>query len=321
MSKNLVSVIIPVKNGEEFLDEVLTSTLNQKTDFSYEVIVIDSGSKDSSLEIIKKHQLKPIQIPPSEFNHGLTRNLGVENSGGEFIAFITQDATPVNENWLSNLVNPFLDNPHIAGVFGRHIARKNCDPIVSINLDYHFEQNISPVRKYWQKDENYESNKGTYIFFSNNNSCIRRSIWEKIPFRKLEMSEDQFWAQDILEAGFIKCYEPTAVVYHSHTYSPIEWLQRNFDEYSAYKKLNLIEKASIQHSMKIFAQNSISDTKNIIKNSHLSKIDKSSWTYKRILNNFAIVVGQFLGARYDKIPNFLIKSFLSAQAKKIGVTK
>ena len=52
MNKNLVSVVIPVKNGEEFLDEVLTVTLAQKTDFPYEVVVIDSGSKDSSLEII-----------------------------------------------------------------------------------------------------------------------------------------------------------------------------------------------------------------------------------------------------------------------------
>lgn len=321
MGTNLVSIIIPVKNGEEFLDEVLTTVLAQKTDFSYEVIVIDSGSKDSSLEIIKKHNVKLFEIPPSEFNHGLTRNLGVEKSEGEYIAFITQDATPVNEDWLSNLINPFLDNPEIAGVFGKHIARENCDPIVSINLDNHFDNNISPVRKFWQKDEGYESNKGVYVFFSNNNSCIRRSIWEKIPFRKLDMSEDQNWAQDILEAGLVKCYEPSAVVYHSHTYSAIEWFQRNFDEYCAYKKIGLVEKVSLKHSIKAVSALSISDTRNIMQSSQLSILNKYSWTYKRILNNFGIVFGQFLGVRYDKIPNFIIKNFLSAQAKKIGEKK
>ena len=318
---NLVSVVIPVKNGQEFLDEVLTSTLSQKTEFEYEVIVIDSGSRDNSLEIIEKHNVKRLQIPSSEFNHGLTRNLGVEKSEGEFIAFITQDATPANENWLSNLVSPFSDNPDIAGVFGKHIGRKNCDPIVSTNLDYHFDKTISPVRKCWRKDEGYESNKGTYVFFSNNNSCIRRSVWEKIPFRKLEMSEDQFWAQDILEAGLLKCYEPSAVVYHSHTYSPIEWFQRNFDEYSAYKKIGLVEPASIQSSIKAFSALSISDTKNIMRSSQLSILDKYSWTYKRILSNLGIVFGQFLGARYYKIPNFVIENVLSAQAKKIGAKK
>lgn len=321
MSKNLVSVVIPVKNGEEFLDEVLTSTLSQKTDFPYELVVIDSGSKDSSLEIIKKHDVKLIQIPSHEFNHGLTRNLGVENSDGEFIAFITQDATPANENWLSNLISPFADNPQIAGVFGKHIARENCDPIVSINLDHHFDNTISPVRKCWHKDEGYEANKGIYVFFSNNNSCIRRSVWEKIPFRKLEMSEDQNWAQDILEAGLVKCYEPTAIVIHSHTYSPIEWFQRNFDEYRAYKKIGLIETASLKHSIKSASVLSISDTKSIVRNPELSILEKSSWTYKRILSNFGIVFGQFFGARYDKMPNFVIEKFLSAQAKKIGATK
>ena len=321
MNKNLVSVVIPVKNGEEFLDEVLTVTLAQKTDFPYEVVVIDSGSKDSSLEIIKKHKVKLIEIPPHEFNHGLTRNLGVENSGGEFIAFITQDATPANENWLSNLISPFADNPEIAGVFGKHIAREKCDPIVSINLDHHFDHNISSARKCWRKDEAYEANKGTYIFFSNNNSCIRRSVWEKIPFRKLEMSEDQNWAQDILEAGLIKCYEPTAVVYHSHTYSPIEWFQRNFDEYCAYYKIGLVEKATLKHSVKSVSALSVSDTKNILRSSELSILEISNWTYKRILSNFGIVFGQYLGVRYDKMPNFVIKKFLSAQAKKIGVKK
>ncbi|MBD2445882.1 glycosyltransferase family 2 protein [Nostoc sp. FACHB-152] len=313
----LVSVIIPVKNGQEFLDEVLTATLTQKTEFKYEVVVIDSGSKDNSLEIIKKHNVKLIQIPPAQFNHGLTRNLGVQESQGEFIAFITQDATPANEYWLSNLVKPFLEDPQIAGVFGKHIARPKCDPIVAFNLDYHFEKTISLVRKTWKKDESYESNKGIYVFFSNNNSCIRKSVWEKIPFRQVEMSEDQIWAQDILEQGYIKCYEPSAVVYHSHTYSPIEWFKRSFDEYRAYIKIGLVQKDSILSSFKTIYGLSVGDIQIIRKNPELSVQQKYYWMLMRVLNNMGRISGQFLGVRHDKIPDYFAQMFFSGQAQKM----
>lgn len=315
----LVSVVIPVKNGEEFLDEVLTIVLSQETDFTYEVIVIDSGSSDGSLEIARKHKVNLIQIEPFEFNHGLTRNLGVENSTGEFIAFLTQDATPINSQWLKNLVSPLLENAEIAGVFGKHLPRPNCDPIVAENLNTHFEVSISLVRKCWRKDEGYENDRGIYVFFSNNNSCIRRSVWQKIPFRNVEMSEDQWWAQDILENGYSKCYEPNAIVYHSHTYSSTEWFKRQFDEYRAYTKIGLVEKTIAKDALKSFWLLSMSDVKRVIKTSDLSKSQKAYWSIQRILNNFGMIAGQFWGSRYDVVPNVLARRVLSQQSQKMTV--
>jgi glycosyltransferase involved in cell wall biosynthesis len=311
----LVSVIIPTKNGAEFLDEVLTATLSQKTDFDYEVIVIDSGSKDKSLEIIQKHHVKLIQINPTEFNHGGTRNFGVKNSQGEFIAFITQDATPVNSEWLQNLVAPLREEAEIAGVFGKHLPRKNCDPIVALNLDRHFD-GFSLTRKSWQKDQGYAENQGQYIFFSNNNSCIRKSVWEKIPFRHVEMSEDQWWAKDIIEHGYTKCYEPTATVYHSHTYSPSEWMKRQFDEYRAYQKIGVIEKASIFNFLKRFAGLFYGDAKQLIKTSQLSTLEKIYWIWQRFFNNLGIVTGQFYGTYSDNIPAYISRKILSEQSQK-----
>lgn len=313
----LVSVVIPVKNGEEFLNDLLASLLSQITNFDYEVIVIDSGSTDSSIDIIKKHKVKLIQISSSEFNHGLTRNLGVERSEGKFIAFLTQDATPASSQWLNYLVSPLLENPEIAGVFGKHIPRPNCDPIVAINLNNHFDISISPVRKCWKKDEGYENNKGLYAFFSNNNSCIRRAVWQKIPFREVEMSEDQWWAQDILENGYLKCYEPNAVVYHSHTYSLVEWFKRKFDEHRAYTKIGLVDKVSVKNTLKNFWFLSVSDVKQVIKLSNLSWSQIAYWSFQRILNNFGMSAGQFCGSRYDSIPNVLATKFLSQQSQKM----
>jgi glycosyltransferase involved in cell wall biosynthesis len=312
---NLVSVVIPVKNGGDYLDEVLASVMSQKTDFNYEVIIIDSGSRDTSLDIINKYDVKLITIPAAEFNHGLTRNLGVEKSTGKFIAFLTQDATPVNNQWLQNLVAPLRQNPQIAGVFGKHLARKDCDPIVALNLENHFKS-YSLNRRCWKKDSSYNMDKSTYIFFSNNNSCIRRSVWEKIPFRKVDMAEDQWWAQDIIENGYIKCYEPNALVYHSHTYSAWEWLKRQFDEYSSYKKIGVVSKTSPLYYLKSFLILSLKDTYRLIKASQLSFQDKLYWIAQRILNNLGIVSGQFLGVNYTQIPQSLAKKIFSEQYRK-----
>lgn len=314
----LASIVIPVKNGEEFLDEVLRQVMSQKTDFSYEVIVIDSGSVDTSLDIIKRYDVALIQINPKEFNHGLTRNLGVEKSSGEFIAFITQDATPANDRWLQNLVAPLRENPEVAGVFGKHLARLNCDPIVDLNLQDHFDRSISLDRAFWRKDEGYEQQKNLYVFFSNNNSCIRRKIWEQIAFREVEMSEDQWWAQDILERGYVKCYEPTALVYHSHTYTPIEWFNRQFDEYRAYSKLGLVKKTSIKSAIKATISLSVGDVKRITQNSGLTVLKKIYWSTRRVLSNIGIVSGQFVGTRHNHRIVKASQNFFSEQSQKIN---
>src|SRR4030042_1507003 len=123
------SILIPTKNGEEYLEEVLDMVFKQKASFSFEVIIVDSGSKDKTLEIIRRFpQIKFFQIPPEEFNHGTTRNFLASKARGEYLVFITQDAVPTDENWLKNMMEPFEKDPEVAGVFGRQSPRKDCDP-------------------------------------------------------------------------------------------------------------------------------------------------------------------------------------------------
>ena len=94
------SIVIPTKNGGELLDKVLSKIENQKTKYIYETICVDSGSKDNTIEIIKKHNCKLYRIPSSEFGHGKTRNYGASQGTGKYIIFITQDALPYDDNWL-----------------------------------------------------------------------------------------------------------------------------------------------------------------------------------------------------------------------------
>ena len=76
MSKIDVSIVIPTKNAGPLLDRVLQAVFEQKTEYVYEVICVDSGSKDETLDIIRKYPCRLFQIPPEEFGHGKTRNYG-----------------------------------------------------------------------------------------------------------------------------------------------------------------------------------------------------------------------------------------------------
>ncbi|MDQ3231704.1 MAG: glycosyltransferase family 2 protein, partial [Pseudobdellovibrionaceae bacterium] len=85
----LVSIVIPVKNGYRYLREVLEAVGGQETDFAFEIVVVDSGSTDGSLEVLKKHNVQLIEINSHEFNHGSTRNLAISKTRGQFVVMLT----------------------------------------------------------------------------------------------------------------------------------------------------------------------------------------------------------------------------------------
>ena len=238
----VVSVVIPVKNAVGIIGDVLEAVTTQDTPWPYEVIVIDSGSRDGTLDVVARYpQVRLIRIPPQEFGHGRTRNRGIAESYGDFIAFLTHDAIPEDAHWLAKLVAPMEAHPEIAGVFGRHIAHRGASPCVKRDLELHFEGlhafgtvlRLEDGKRY-QQDPGYRQ---VLHFYSDNNSCMRKSVWERIPYPDVNYAEDQLWAKTIIERGLSKGYAHDAVVRHSHDYGVIETFRRSFDESSALKSL------------------------------------------------------------------------------------
>lgn len=92
-----VSLIIPVYNSHNYLPKCLDSVLNQKTKYKYEVICVDDGSTDNSLEILKVYKERYPQIlnVVSQKNTGIAgaRNKGITHAKGEYIGFIDNDDT------------------------------------------------------------------------------------------------------------------------------------------------------------------------------------------------------------------------------------
>ena len=240
MGPDSVSVIIPVKNGLPHFAEVCAALAAQRYDADWNVICIDSGSTDGSKRIARDHGFEVLDIPPETFGHGRTRNLGVERSGAEFVAFLTHDAIPDNDEWLARLIQPMRDDPKVAGVFSRHIAHADADPFVRWELDQHFK-GLEPYSTVEITDRAaYDADIGLqqiYHFYSDNASALRKSVWADIPYPDVQFAEDQIWAKTVIEAGWRKSFAPSSVVRHSHSFGPWETLQRSFDESRAFNRL------------------------------------------------------------------------------------
>src|SRR5437660_6132837 len=111
-----VSVVIPVKDGDRYLEEVLAAVARENPD---EVLVIDSGSRDASLAIARRAGVDVLNIEPEAFGHGRTRNLGAERTHGDLICFLTQDATPC-PGWLAAYAEAFALEERIGAAYGPH---------------------------------------------------------------------------------------------------------------------------------------------------------------------------------------------------------
>lgn len=230
-----VSIVIPTKNGGTLFEDVLDSIHNQKTNYSYEIICIDSGSTDDTINVIKRNGCVLKQIPKEEFGHGKTRNLGASMGSGEYIIFLTQDAKPASNTWLQNFIDAMKNDKDIAGGFGIHYPYPECNIFDKRDIEQLFkgfgEKNTI---YYLENEELYKDNEGyrhLLSFFSDNNSCLKRSIWEKIPYDDVNFAEDQIWAKKIIEQGYKKVYCPFAPVYHSHNYELATYRERYYDEY------------------------------------------------------------------------------------------
>ena len=220
-----ISILIPVKDGGEDLARCLAAISRQRETPPPEVVVVDSGSADGSVELARGFGAKVIEIAPEEFDHGGTRNLAARSAGGEILVFLSQDAEPVGDSWLSALVSRLGVDERLAGVYGRQLARPGAVPPESYFLDYLYG---AQPRLQSLGDDAALSMATT--MFSNANAAIRRAVWEEIEFAEdLIMSEDQDWARRALEAGWRLAYEPAAAVRHSHAYTVGSAFRRFFD--------------------------------------------------------------------------------------------
>jgi rhamnosyltransferase len=257
------SIIIPARNEATRIGDCLDAIFAQQTASPYEVIVIDSGSTDGTLDILARYaaahpNLRTHTIRPEDFGHGKTRNLGARMAEAPVLIFLNADATPVDNNWLAGLLRE-LQPEHIAGVYGRQIARPDAYPMERFFLDYWYGptrrvQSISRSRGASAPPQSSGDDTGSTrgasappqpssdiaapagaltvdnIFFSTVNCSMKRDVWARFPFDEtVVMTEDQVWSRQAIEAGYTLIYAPDCAVVHSHNYTLKAAFKRFFD--------------------------------------------------------------------------------------------
>jgi rhamnosyltransferase len=226
------SIIVPTFNAGAEFEKLLKVLSDQETSFDYEVLVIDSGSTDGTAELARRYGASVHQVPRDGFEHGATRNLGVSLASGEYVAFIVQDAVPLDERWLAVMVEDLERDELVAGVYGRQIPRPESGPLTRVLVKgwptarlERREQSAGDPERYSRLSP---SERRSLATFDNVSSCVRRSVWEEIPFERTGFGEDVRWGKRAIEAGYKVVYEPRSAVFHSHERGALYDLRRHY---------------------------------------------------------------------------------------------
>jgi rhamnosyltransferase len=291
-----------VKDGGADLVRCLDAIGRQVVDDTVEVVVIDSGSTDSSVEVAHSHGARVHEIPASEFGHGRTRNLGASLAAGETLVFTSQDAFAADEHWLARLVQP-LGRERVAGAYGRQLPHDDASPPERYFLDFLYGPTSRVQRLEGDREPSFEQ-----TLFSNVSSAMTRATWEEFPFAgDLIMSEDQEWSRRVLRAGYALAYVADAAVHHSHSYSIAAAFKRFFDSgvsaersYAAGGDGSALRRAGVR-----YAKGEVS---------WLWETGQRRWIPYSAAYELAKFAGMQLGRRHKRLPRSLRRRFSALPA-------
>lgn len=276
-----VSFLIRTKNEERYIGQLLERIFEQ-TYSNFEVLIIDSGSTDRTLEIAQKYDVTIYKIRADEFTFGYSLNYGFMRATGKYVVCLSAHALPLSINWLKTVIDNFQDET-VAAVMTRTMPWPDCNPFDRRGL----------IRKY--NKAKMDIARGPLFFFSNANSVIKRDVWEKVPFDEtLTGSEDNDWQMKAGRLGYKIIYEPQAKVYHSHNESLRQIYKRYYRESYALKVVNLWTYTFINILFDAVA-GSIYDMFYVI-----FKMDNIKWFFFAPMRRFTMNYARFKASRKKK---------------------
>lgn len=244
MSEPQASIVIRCYNEREHIEKLLHGIFAQRMD-DIEVILVDSGSTDGTLEVAKEFPVDEIvYISPDEFSFGRALNYGCGAANGEFCVFASAHVYPSRVDWLEQLLTKFEED--IALVYGKQ--RGN-------DVTKYSEKRV--FRRWFpEEDVEYQSSP----FCNNANAAIRREVWEEFPYNeRLTGLEDLDWAKRVQDAGWNISYASDAEIIHVHDETPKEVYNRYRREAIAHKQIFPDQEFSIWDFFKMFSYNAVAD--------------------------------------------------------------
>ena len=223
----LATVLVRTLNEARNLGRTLEAVFEQSLR-DFELVVVDSGSTDETLDIVSRYPCRIFHIEKGAFTYGRALNLGCREARGSLVVLLSAHALPASKGWLAAMLDPFSDSA-IAGVMGRELPQPDCNPFDRRGLLRRYQSGPA-------KDLNLDGGIG----FGAANGAIRRQVWRMFPFdEELPYAEDLDWARRVLDAGYRLRYEPQAAAFHSHNESLSKISHRSYNEAAAERRLGL----------------------------------------------------------------------------------
>lgn len=209
-----VSVIMRTKNSDWVVAQALQA-LHSQTFRDFELLVVDSGSTDRTLEIVAQFPARLVRIEARDYYPGLVLNDAIARTAGELVVFVNSDSVCLSPHSLARLVAAF-DEPDVMAAFGRQLPRPEADDWVRRDYACSFpERGAAPA----------------WLPLSLPLAGLRRSAWEQQRFyTEAWGSEDSEWGWRARRRGWRVAYVPGAIVMHSHNYTLRQLYGRRFIE-------------------------------------------------------------------------------------------
>jgi len=217
-----IITIIPTLNAQHYLPKLILKL--QKQTIPVTLMIIDSASDDDSVTIAKQLGCEVLQIQREEFNHATTRN-SAKNYEADFYLFMTQDALPVDNNLVENLIKPFVD-PDVVVSYARQIPHEDADVLEKFARETNY-----PSTSLVKSKESLPTLGIKTFFASNTCAMYRASYFKEVGGFKegLIMNEDMEYAARAIVNGKEVAYCAEAKVWHSHRYGLKVLFRRYFD--------------------------------------------------------------------------------------------
>jgi rhamnosyltransferase len=214
-----VSIVIRCKNEERFIGATLEKIFAQDIPVPFEVIVLDSGSTDRTLNIVQQFPAKLFFISPEDFTYGYALNYGIERAQGSIICLLSAHCMPADDRWLYELISPIMKDSADA-TYGRQLPIRGINPFEEVSLSKHFPE---------------EGKTSGRVPFSNANCAFLKAMWLAVKFdEQLPSWEDYLWYH-LLQEEYIFVYTAKAAVYHTHRLSLKRTGQRAFRDGRAFR--------------------------------------------------------------------------------------
>ena len=216
------SIVVRAYNEAEHLGSLFEG-ISRQTIRDAEVVLVDSGSSDATVQIALQNGARVVRIPSEEFSFGRSLNLGIQAAGSELIVVASAHVRPVYPDWLECLLQPF-DDPQVALVYGKQRGDE------SSRFSEH------QIFRQWYPDVDMPSQ--AHPFCNNANAAVRRSLWEQHAYDEtLTGLEDVAWAKWAQGAAHRIVYAAHAEVIHVHDESPGRVYERYRREGMAFKRI------------------------------------------------------------------------------------